>query len=314
MQETMPKPRNNEGSQDLAEMIKKLDVECRNCAPLNPVECVMRCSVWKIKNEFRKLRENMGDPDFTKRLLNVLKNETRLHILKAIVRGQYSVSEIQCDLKKTGYAHSLETINEEYLKPLLEVGLAAEAQEKYYATMLGGRLTEILNDAPEFVNVLPAHSECHEETLLSMLLAGPKTFEDVETLISSKTASRIIKRLRTTGLITTSENRDYVFFFRSKRDPAKETLVSTEEKVYKTIPDKGISAKRLAENTDLSMRRIYKYLRGLKGKKLVFHRVTPKDYRLTNKGERLALVLQNLQNLVDEVWTTSELIAKEQNS
>jgi predicted transcriptional regulator len=314
MQETMPTPRNNEGNQDLAEMLKKLDAECRKCAPLNPVECVMRCSVWKIKNEFRKLRENMGDPDFTKKLLNVLKNETRLHILKAIVRGQYSVDEIQCELKRTGCFHSLETINEEYLRPLLEVGLAAEAQEKYYATMLGGRLTEMLRDVPEFVNVLPAHSECHEETLLSSLLTGPKTFEDVEALISSKTASRIIKRLRTAGLITTSENRDYVFFFRSRRDPVKEILAPTEEKVYKTITDEGISAKRLAENTDLSMRRTYKYLRGLKGKKLVFHRTTPKDYRLTNKGERLAQVLQNLQNLVEEVWNTSEQIAKQQNS
>jgi predicted transcriptional regulator len=314
MQETMPTPRNNEGNQDLAEMMKKLDAECRKCAPLNPVECVMRCNVWKIKNEFRKLRENIGDPDFTKKLLNALKNETRLHILKAIVRGQYSVGEIQCELKRTGCFHSIETINEEYLRPLLEVGLAAEAQEKYYATMLGGRLTEMLRDVPEFVDVLPAHSECHEETLLSMLLAGPKTFEDVETLISSKTASRIIKRLKTAGLITTSENRDYVFFFRSRRDPEKEILGPTEEKAYKTIPDEGISAKRLAENTDLSMRRTYKYLRGLKGKKLVFHRITPKDYRLTIKGERLALMLQNLQNLVEEVWNTSEQIARQQNS
>lgn len=314
MQEKMPTPRNNEGNHDLAEMMKKLDAECRNCAPLNPVECVMRCSVWKIRNEFRKLRENIGDPDFTKKLLNVLKNETRLHILTAIVRGKYSVSEIQFELKRTGCSHSQETINEEYLRPLIEVGLAAEAEEKYYATLLGGRLTEILRDAPEFVNVLPAHSECHEETLLSTLLTGPKTFEDVETLISSKTASRIIRRLITAGLITTSKNRDYIFFFRSRRDPAKETLATTEEKVYRTISDEGISAKKLAENTNLSIRRIYKYLRGLKGKKLVFHRITPKDYRLTNKGERLALVLKNLQNLVEEVWNTSEQITNQQPS
>ena len=37
------------------------------------------------------------------------------------------------------------------------------------------------------------------------------------------------------------------------------------------------------------MRRIYKYLRGLKGKKLVFTRKTPKAYMLTDKGERFGI-------------------------
>ncbi len=167
-------------------MLKALDAECRNCAPLNPLECVTRCKVWKLKNELRRLRETMDNPNFIKDLFNVLKNETRLHILNAIVKGRYSVSQLQQELKKAGYMHSQDTINEEYLRPLMDVGLAAEARDEYYATMFGGRLIELLEDFPEFVNVLPAHSECYEETLLSALLAEPKTFQEVEELISPK--------------------------------------------------------------------------------------------------------------------------------
>ena len=123
------------------------------------------------------------------------------------------------------------------------------------------------------------------------LLIGPKTFEEIESLISSKIASRILKRLRSVGLIETPEERDYIFFFKSKRDPGKETFTETERKIYDTLPNEGISAGKLAKETGLSMRRTYKYLRGLKGKKLVFIRKTPKAYGLTCKGEMLASVL-----------------------
>jgi DNA-binding HxlR family transcriptional regulator len=161
---------------------------------------------------------------------------------------------------------------------------------------------------------LPAHSECYEETLLSALLAGPKTFQEVEKLISPKIASRVLKRLKTVGLIETPEERDYVFFFKTKRDPNKETFSVTERKVYDSIPEEGISAKKLTEKTRLYIRRIYKYLRGLKGKKLVFTRKTLKSYSLTGKGEKLASLLQDLQNLVEETWNSSEQVVNGENS
>ena len=248
----------------------------------------------------------MDNPNYLKELFNVLKNETRLHILQAFVNGRYSVSQLQQELKKIGHIHSQDTINEEYLGPLMSVGLATEARDEYYATTFGGRLTELLGVFPEFAEMLPAHSECYEETLLQCLLSGPKTFEEIEVLISPKIASRILKRLRQTGLIETPSERDYVFFFKSKRDPAKETLMSTERKIYDTIIDEGISAGKLAKETGISMRRTYKYLRGLKGKKLVFIRRTPKAYALTCKGEMLASVLQGLQQIVEETWNSSE--------
>jgi DNA-binding HxlR family transcriptional regulator/predicted transcriptional regulator len=292
-------------------MLKTLDAECRNCAPITPLECINRCQVYKLKNELRKLRETMDNPNYIKELFNVLKNETRLHILQAIVNGRYSVSQLQQELKKTGHSHSQDTINEEYLRPLMAVGLATEARDEYYATTFGGRLTELLESFPEFAEMLPAHSECYEETLLQSLLSGPKTFEDIEALISPKIASRILKRLRSVGLIETPNERDYIFFFKSKRDPNKETLTATEQKIYDTIPNGGISAGKLAKETGLSTRRTYKYLRGLKGKKLIFIRRTPKAYGLTSKGEMLASVLQELQQIVEDTWSSSERVTQD---
>ena len=305
---------NPEKSHDLAEMLRTLDAECRDCAPLTPLECITRCNIWKMKNELRRLRETMDNPNFIKDLFNALKNNTRLRILKAIVKGRYSVSKLQEELKKAGHSHSQETISEEYLRPLLEVGLAAEAQDQYYATTFGGKLTELLGGFPEFVDTLPAHSECYEETLLNALLSGPKTFGDMKAFISPKVASRILKRLKTADLIENSKERDYVFFFRTRREPNKETLSSTMRKVYDNISDQGISAKKLAEKTGISLRRTYKHLRRLKGKKLVFIRRTPKVYNLTDKGERLASLLRELQNLIEETWNFSEQIVNGEKS
>jgi predicted transcriptional regulator len=314
MRALVPIYRITSGNNELAEMLRRLDAECRNCAPLTPLKCITRCNVWKLKNELRRLREIMGNPNFIKDLLNALKNETRLHILNAIAKGRYSVYQLQQELKKAAYTHSQDTINKEYLHPLLSVGLAVEVRDEYYATILGSRLTELLRGFPEFVNVLPARSECYEETLLSELLAGSKTFQQVEALISPKIVSRVLKRLKTAGLIETSEERDRVFFFKSRRDPKKETFSGTERKVYDSIPEKGISAKKLAEKTRLSIRRIYKYIRGLKGKKLVFTRRTAKSYGLTDEGKKLAFLLQELQNLVEETWDASGQVVSSEKS
>ncbi len=301
-------PTDNSDKRDLAKLVNSLELECRNCAPISPLQCITRCQVYKLKNELRKLRETMDNPNYIKELFNVLKNDTRLHILKAIVNSRYSVSQLQQELKKSGHLHSQDTISEEYLAPLLAVGLATESRDEYYATTFGGRLTQLLGAFPEFSEMLPAHSECYEETLLQALLSGPKTFEEIEALISPKVASRILKRLREVELIYTPEERDYIFFFKSKRDPTKETFTDTERKVYETIPNEGISAGRLAKETGLSVRRIYKYLRGLKGKKLIFVRRTPKVYGLTCKGEMLASVLNELHQFVEETWSSSQQI------
>jgi predicted transcriptional regulator len=300
-QETLTDP--NKG---IADLFHSLDQECKCCAPVSPLECISNCNVWKLRNELRRLCETMENPNFMKDLLNVLKNDTRLAILQAIVKGRFSVGKLQQELKKAGYLHSQDTLAEEYLRPLLNVGLAAESQDQFYATTFGSRLTELIGNLPEFADVLPAHSECYEENILKALLGGSKTFEEVEGFVPSKIVSRILKRLKTTGLIETSEERDYIFFFKSKRDLTKEALTETESKVYSSIPDDGVSAQKLAQKTNLSLRRTYKYLRGLKGKKLIFARKTPKTYGLTEKGERLAWLVNELYKIVEETISFSE--------
>jgi hypothetical protein len=130
-------PTKNHENRDLTSMLQSLDVECKNCAPITPLQCITRCQVYKLKNELRKLRETMDNPNYLKELFNVLKNETRLHILRSIVNGRYSVTQLQQELKKTGRSHSQDTINEEYLQPLMSVGLATESREEYYATTFG---------------------------------------------------------------------------------------------------------------------------------------------------------------------------------
>jgi hypothetical protein len=56
------------------------------------------------------------------------------------------MARLQQELKKRGYYHSQQTIAEEYLNPLLEVGLAREDQNRYYATVFGCRLNELIKD------------------------------------------------------------------------------------------------------------------------------------------------------------------------
>lgn len=299
-----------ENNHDLTETLKTLDAACRQCTPITPLECITRCQVYKLKSELRNLHEMMSNPKYMKTLLNVLKNDTRLYILQLLANGKYSVSQLQEELKKTGQKYSQTTLSEECIHPLIATGLASEARDKYYATTFGSRLIELLGYFPEFAEKLPANSECCEEIILQALLGRPKTFEDIQVLIPPKIASRILKRLRSVGLIETPMERDYIFFVKSKRDPKKESFTATERKIYDAVAYEGISAGKLAKETGLSLRRIYEYLRHLRGKKLVFIRRAPRVYCLTCKGKTLAMVLQEIQQIVEDTWNSSEQVTE----
>jgi DNA-binding HxlR family transcriptional regulator len=193
----------------------------------------------------------------------------------------------------------------------MAVGLATVAREQYYATTFGGRITERLGCFPEFTDKLSARSECYEETLLQSLLSGHKTFREIKTIIPSKAISRTLKRLRSAHLIETTKERGYIFFFKSKRDSTKDTLTVTEQRIYDAVACEGIPAGKIAKETGLCLRRTYKYLRGLKGKKLVFTRRIPKTYSLTRKGVKLASVMQDLQQIVEATWNSSRQVMQE---
>lgn len=87
---------------DLTEAFRTLDAECRKCAPLTPLKCITRCDVWRLKNEFRKLRKLMEKPNFMKELCNTLKNEKRLQIPKTIASEDYCVDQHGHDFRELG--------------------------------------------------------------------------------------------------------------------------------------------------------------------------------------------------------------------
>jgi predicted transcriptional regulator len=293
------------------ETLKSLDSQCRSCAPITPLECLTRCKVYKLKNELRFLRKNLENPDYIKNLFNALKNETRLFILQALVNDRYTLGQLQVKLKKTGNLHGKTAIIKEYLQPLTALGLACESQGEYNLTLFGSRLTKLLECLPEFALKLPDGSKCYEEIVLQYLLSGSKTFESIEEVILLRNVSRTLKRLRSARLISKSADREYVFFFKTKRDPNKETLTATEQKIYDGITYQGISASKLASRTSFSTRVTYRCIKHLKGKKLVFQRRTPKAYALTNKGKKLAMVLYDLQQTVEDAWESFQQISQD---
>jgi DNA-binding transcriptional ArsR family regulator len=284
--------------------LKSLDVKCLTCAPVTPLECLTICKVYKLKSELRHLRESMmNNPDYVKELFNALKNAPRLRILQSIVNGKNSICDLQQELNKAGHNHSQSALTKDYLAPLVALGMVGESREQYCLTSFGSRLTRLLGCFPEFATKLPARSECYEETLLQYLLLGPKTFEEIELVVSPRNVSRTLNRLHSARLIKTPSQREYVFFFKTIRASEKETLRTSERRIYDAIAScDGISAGSLAEQTGYSIRVVYRCIRRLKGKKLVFIRRTPKAYRLTCKGEKLASVLNLLQQTVEDTW------------
>jgi predicted transcriptional regulator len=293
------------------ETLKSLDSKCQNCAPITPLECLTRCRVYRLKNELRVLRKNLENLDYIKDLFNVLKNERRLRTLKILVNSRYSINQLQLELEKVGSHHSQSTINKEILQPLTSLGLVYELQGEYNLTLFGSRLTKLLGCLNEFAQTLPTISKCYEEIVLQHLLSGSKTFESIESVIIRRNVSRTIKRLRSTGLIKNSVNREYVFFFKTIRDPNKETLTTSERKIYDAIAYQGISAGNLASKTRFSTRATYRYIKHLKRKKLIFQRKTSKTYDLTNKGRKLATVLHDVQQIVEDAWVSFQQVSQD---
>jgi predicted transcriptional regulator len=288
------------------ETLRELEQKCSQCHPLSPLACVTNCSTWKLKNEYRKNFEKMKTPEFKLDLLNTLKNRRRIQILGTVLRCRCRLDKLQNEMRRLGYRHSQETLLKEYLAPLMNTGLIQKEQEQYYATTFGSQIYGIMGGLNEFECVLPPHSECHEEQVLHMLVQGPKPLAELQTVIPSKSVGRVLHRLQKTGLVETEPEKDYVFFFKTQRDPNKEVLSPTERKVHSSILESGISARKLAENVQISLRRIYKYVRRLKGKKLVFIRIRTRTYLLTMNGVHLAEALENIQSLVEEMLNAGE--------
>jgi len=295
-------------SADLTALVEKIQEDCNNCRPLTPMECQNGCRVWKIKNEIRNLWSAIDKENSFDLLLNALKNKRRLQLLGMLSENSLSLADIQGKFKHHGYNHSQLTILNEYLNPLLAVGVVASCFNRYRITMLGKKTLEILKNNEDFTKRLPPHSECYEEKIIDALFASPKTYEELKLLASTKSLGRILKRLQETGIVAKADESKYIFYFRSRRNPSMERLSSTEKKVYENIPAEGIDAEALAKKTRITLRRTYKYLRKLRGKKLAFKRKLPKKYSLTENGKRLAILFEKLRNTLMEFSKASALL------
>jgi predicted transcriptional regulator len=267
--------------------------------------CATECNVWRLKKNLRELRERAKDGYFLVDLFNTLKNKRRLQILQILSNRQKSIVSLQRELNKSGYHHSQLTIAEEYVNPLLDVGVIDEEHDKYRATFFGCKLSELIKDSNDIGELLPPHSECYEEKTIEALHGNPKTYEELRSIIPTESLSRILKRLKEANLIAKGNENNYVFYFRTKRDPRKEKLSPTERRVHNEIPEEGIAAQELATRTNISLRRTYKYLRKLKGKKLAFKRKSPKTYTLTKKGTQIAKLLKKIHVLITEFTEAS---------
>jgi len=284
----------------IAEVLEKAKETCKDCHPLTPMICVTRCNIWKLKNELRKLDRKMKNPNFVTNLLNTLKNRRRLQLLETLSKGRYSMIRLQQKLKKLGYYHSRRTIAKEYVAPLIEVGLVEENHNNCHTTVFGCKLNELIKDFSDIRQLLPPHSECYEEEIVKALFGRSKTYEELKFLIPTESLSRVLKRLHVANLITKDDQNNYIFYFKTKRDPQQEKLSPTEKRVHQSIPEEGITAKKLANKTNISLRRTYKYLRKLRGKKLTFKRKRPKTYALTKEGTQTARLLEKIRVLLIE--------------
>jgi predicted transcriptional regulator len=286
------------GEASIAEVLERAKKTCQNCHPLTPITCVKTCDIWKLKNELRKLYKKTKSPDFVTNLLNSLKNKRRLKILEILANRQLSLDRIQQKLKELGYYHSLQTIANEYIKILIEVGLVEQQGKKYLSTSFGCKIRELTEKIHNIEDYLPPHSKCYEEKAIKALSESPKTHEELKSLIPAKSLPRVLERLQKAKLVTKDDGNSYVFHFRTKRNVEKEKLSTTEKRVYENIPEEGITTKALANKTNISLRRTYKYLRKLRGKKLAFRRRRPKTYALTTEGTQIARFLENMRTLL----------------
>src|SRR4030042_3400572 len=303
-----------ENRANLNEVINTLEEKCNKCKPLTALTCVAECKTWKLKNQLRNIYEKTSKPDFTENLLNTLKNQRRLQILDIISRQSYSISKVQEKMSSLGYKHSQQTIMEEYIAPLIEAGLIAQGQNPYNLTLFGCRVNVLVRDFPDLEKILPPHSECYEEKALDSLLDRPRTNEDMRKVIPVKSVGRVLSRLQKSTLVQTNNEKNYIFFFRTRRNAFLERLSPTEDRVYQDIPDEGIYAGKMSNRSGISLRRTYKYVRKLKGKKLVFERRKPLTYSLTDRGVKVASMLRNLRNLITETQDATRRFLKDKGT
>jgi len=293
-------------SAELVEILKQADKVCQYCEPISPMICIERCEIWRAKNEFLEMDGMFCAEEHVHDLLNAVKNDRRQTVIEALSKRPRGIKGLQEYLKSKGYYHSQHTITSEYVEPLIKAGLVKRGEIKYRLTLYGQKFRDV-SKRFNVENPLPPHSHCYEEIVLKKLKDGPKTYADLVESLTQKSLSRTLNRLTENGLITKSKSPDYVFYFKTRKVP-KKPFSPTEEKIYQTVPEVGISARELSEKADINLRRTYKYLRRLRKRRLVFTRKKLRTYQLTPSGIELANFLEETVNLVSDASKASAFL------
>ena len=279
----------------LEQTLQVMEEQCKSCNMTSPVLCMGQCDTWKVKKELRETSRILSESNHGLRLLNALKNSRRLIILSDLTERPLTLDRLQENLTRQGYQHSQNTING-YLQPLVTAGLVEERDRLFALTLYGRRIQEaVLKHS--FAGHLPIHSGGHEEKILESLLGGPKTRKELLEIAPAKSMSRSLKRLQASSLVLKNSPSDRVFYFHTKRPTTMERLLPTQRKIHAAIPQAGISARALSRTVGINPRRVYKCLRGLRGKKLVFRRDMPRCYELTERGRTMALFLREIAGI-----------------
>lgn len=263
-----------------------MEEKCKECSIITPMMCMEQCETWRVKKELRETMQKLSKENHWAKLLNSLKNRRRLIILNLLRRRPISIESLQKGLKDSGFNHSQKTI-QQYLKSLFDTGLILKTNEQIGLTLYGIKIIDLINKY-RFEGQLPVNSSGDEERVLISLFESDKTRRNLKQTVNLNSLSRILKRLLKLHLIQNDSSSDRIFYFRSKRPTYMENISPTQKRICKAIPKVGISARDVSKSVGINLRRTYKYLRNLRGRKLVFRREVPHKFKLTEKGREVA--------------------------
>jgi DNA-binding HxlR family transcriptional regulator len=279
----------------LQQTLQVMKERCKECEPISPMSCVEECETWKVKKELQDVNNVISSKNHDLKLINAVKNKRRIAILEALGERPILLQDLQKKLGKKGFHHSQKTLAQ-YLAPLINTGLVQNSGKRLKLTLYGGKIRDTLAKH-NHEGRLPIHSSGYEEKVLRDLLEGPKTRRELLKKVPLKSLSRTLKRLKDNNLVMNNSNSNQVNYFRTKRSLSLESLSPTQRRMCEAIPDAGTPARSLSKTIGINLRRTYKYLRSLRGKKLVFRRNIRNDYHLTEEGHRIARLLVEIAEI-----------------
>ncbi|MCK5630962.1 hypothetical protein KAH85_00215 [Candidatus Bathyarchaeota archaeon] len=279
----------------LQQTLHTMEERCKTCNAASPLICVEQCGTWRVKRELRDIHSGLRKKGHEETLLNALKNRRRFATLRFLRKRAMTITQLQKELKSIGFHHSREVISQ-YLKPLLITRLVREDENRFELTLYGRKIIDAVKKF-SIQGRLPISSVSYDEKVIRYLLNDPASRNELLTIIPSNSLARTLKRLLEHGILKRSSPPYRVFYFRTKRSLSLEILTPTQMRICDSIPVDGISASGLSKSAGINLRRIYKHLRTLRGKKLVFRRSFILKYALTPEGQQIGSFLGEISSI-----------------